>query len=56
MNIHRLFAAAALCALATVADVVPLQTLNRAFVRISDAKIRRKIIDLVKAIAADDEA
>lgn len=28
--------------------------LNRAFARITDAKIRRKIIDLVKALAADD--
>lgn len=28
--------------------------LNRAFVRISDAKVRRKIIDLVRALAADD--
>jgi transcriptional regulator with XRE-family HTH domain len=30
--------------------------LNRAFVRISDVKVRRRIIDLVKALAADDEA
>lgn len=29
--------------------------LNRAFVRISDAKVRRKIVDLVKALAAEDE-
>jgi transcriptional regulator with XRE-family HTH domain len=29
--------------------------LNRAFVRISDAKIRRKVVELVKALAADDE-
>lgn len=29
--------------------------LNRAFVRIPDAKIRRRIIDLVKALAADEE-
>jgi transcriptional regulator with XRE-family HTH domain len=28
--------------------------LNRAFARITDAKIRRRIIDLVKALAADD--
>ncbi|PSJ55725.1 helix-turn-helix domain-containing protein [Kumtagia ephedrae] len=28
--------------------------LNRAFVKISDAKIRRKIIDLVKALAAGE--
>jgi transcriptional regulator with XRE-family HTH domain len=28
--------------------------LNRAFARISDAKIRRRIIDLVKALAAED--
>jgi transcriptional regulator with XRE-family HTH domain len=28
--------------------------LNRAFVKISDARIRRKVIDLVKAIAADE--
>jgi transcriptional regulator with XRE-family HTH domain len=28
--------------------------LNRAFVRIGDAKIRRRIIDLVKALAAED--
>jgi transcriptional regulator with XRE-family HTH domain len=27
--------------------------LNRAFVRISDVKVRRKIIDLVKALSAD---
>lgn len=29
--------------------------LNRAFVRISDAKVRRKVVDLVKALATDDE-
>jgi transcriptional regulator with XRE-family HTH domain len=29
--------------------------LNRAFVRISDPKVRRKVVDLVKALAADDE-
>ena len=29
--------------------------LNRAFVRISDAKVRRKVVDLVKALAAEDE-
>ncbi len=29
--------------------------LNRAFVRITDQKVRRKIIDLVKVLAADDE-
>jgi transcriptional regulator with XRE-family HTH domain len=28
--------------------------LNRAFARITDAKIRRRIIDLVKVLAADD--
>jgi transcriptional regulator with XRE-family HTH domain len=28
--------------------------LNRAFVKIQDAKVRRKIIDLVKALAAED--
>lgn len=28
--------------------------LNRAFARIADAKIRRRIVDLVKALAADD--
>ena len=28
--------------------------LNRAFVRVSDPKVRRKIIDLVKALADDD--
>jgi transcriptional regulator with XRE-family HTH domain len=28
--------------------------LNRAFVRISDSKVRRKIIDLVKALAAEE--
>ena len=28
--------------------------LNRAFARITDAKIRRRIIDLVKALAAED--
>ena len=28
--------------------------LNRAFVKISDMKVRRKIIELVKALAADD--
>lgn len=28
--------------------------LNRAFVKISDAKVRRKIIDLVKALASDE--
>lgn len=28
--------------------------LNRAFVKISDAKVRRKMIELVKALAADD--
>ncbi|MBB6179694.1 helix-turn-helix domain-containing protein [Pseudorhizobium flavum] len=27
--------------------------LNRAFVKISDAKVRRRIVDLVKALAAD---
>ncbi len=30
--------------------------LNRAFVRINDPKLRRKIIDLVRTIASDDEA
>ena len=30
--------------------------LNRAFVRISDPKIRRRIIDLVKTLSADDGA
>ena len=30
--------------------------LNRAFVKISDAKIRRKIIDLVKTLADGDDA
>ena len=30
--------------------------LNRAFVRIADAKVRRRVIDLVKALAADEEA
>jgi transcriptional regulator with XRE-family HTH domain len=29
--------------------------LNRAFVRIADPKLRRKIVDLVKAMAADPE-
>lgn len=29
--------------------------LNRAFVKISDPKVRRKIIDLVKALGSDDE-
>ena len=29
--------------------------LNRAFVKISDPKIRRKIIDLVKTLASDDD-
>lgn len=29
--------------------------LNRAFVRINDAKVRRKVVDLVKALAADGE-
>jgi transcriptional regulator with XRE-family HTH domain len=29
--------------------------LNRAFVKISDPKIRRRIIDLVKALGSDDE-
>jgi transcriptional regulator with XRE-family HTH domain len=28
--------------------------LNRAFARISDAKVRRRIVDLVKALARDD--
>jgi transcriptional regulator with XRE-family HTH domain len=28
--------------------------LNRAFVRIADTKVRRKVIELVKALAADD--
>jgi len=28
--------------------------LNRAFVRIKDAKIRRKIVDLVRAVAGDE--
>jgi transcriptional regulator with XRE-family HTH domain len=28
--------------------------LNRAFVRIGDAKVRRRIIELVKSLAADD--
>ena len=30
--------------------------LNRAFVKISDQKVRRRIIDLVKAIAAESDA
>lgn len=29
--------------------------LNRAFVKIEDPKVRRKIVDLVKSLAADDE-
>jgi len=29
--------------------------LNRAFVKISDARVRRKLVDLVKSLAADDE-
>ena len=29
--------------------------LNRAFVKISDPKVRRKIIDLVKSLADDDD-
>jgi len=29
--------------------------LNRAFVKISDAKVRRKVIDLIKAMAATDD-
>jgi len=29
--------------------------LNRAFVRIADAKVRRKVVDLVKALAAEGE-
>lgn len=29
-------------------------SLNRAFVRISDPKVRRKIVDLVQALAADE--
>ncbi len=28
--------------------------LNRAFVRIADAKVRRRVVDLVKALAADE--
>lgn len=30
--------------------------LNRAFMKISDVKVRRKIIDLVKALASEEEA
>jgi transcriptional regulator with XRE-family HTH domain len=30
--------------------------LNRAFVRISDPKVRRKLVDLVKALAAEAES
>ncbi|MDP3898953.1 MAG: helix-turn-helix domain-containing protein [Mesorhizobium sp.] len=29
--------------------------LNRAFVKIADAKVRRKVIDLVKALAVEDD-
>jgi transcriptional regulator with XRE-family HTH domain len=29
--------------------------LNRAFVKIEDPKVRRKIVDLVKSLASDDE-
>ncbi|MBB4143449.1 transcriptional regulator with XRE-family HTH domain [Rhizobium rhizoryzae] len=29
--------------------------LNRAFVKISDPKVRRKVVDLVKALAADGD-
>jgi len=29
--------------------------LNRAFVKIADARVRRKVVDLVKALAVDDE-
>lgn len=29
--------------------------LNRAFVKIRDAKVRRKVVDLVKALAAQDD-
>lgn len=30
--------------------------LNRAFVKIADSRVRRKVIDLVKALAADEES
>ncbi len=30
--------------------------LNRAFVKIGDAKVRRKIVDLVKALAAEADS
>lgn len=30
--------------------------LNRAFVKISDPKVRRKLVDLVKALAAEAES
>jgi transcriptional regulator with XRE-family HTH domain len=30
--------------------------LNRAFVKISDAKVRRKVVELVKALAAEADA
>lgn len=29
--------------------------LNRAFVKIADARVRRKVVDLVKALAVDDD-
>lgn len=30
--------------------------LNRAFVKIADARVRRKVVDLVKALAAEEES
>jgi transcriptional regulator with XRE-family HTH domain len=30
--------------------------LNKAFIRVKDAKVRRKIIDLVRAVAGEDDA
>ncbi len=30
--------------------------LNRAFARIQDAKVRKRIVDLVTALAGDDDA
>jgi len=30
--------------------------LNKAFIRIADAKVRRKVVELVKALAGDEES
>ena len=59
VEINPLHSAAAEAGSAYVVDFLSTTEglhLNRAFARINDAKVRKRIVDLVSAIAGDDEA